>query len=147
MILNRPTKTPVFCPLMSLPVFPLASNQLPQQLISRRVLVGRSRKLSMIHLPSFPGRSRHQGDQNPGRAPLSDQGDRSGRREAIPPSRDAARTSAGSRSGTSASKVSPAFQSCVEAVLVHVRIRDPFTASSGSSDPSTLFQWTLPHFS
>lgn len=119
--------------LMSLPLFSAASNHLPQQPAGRKTADGRSSKLSMIHLPSIPTRSRHPSaavaranrDNVPDRGPLSGRGGGTGRREAVPPSRDAPRASGGSsssfRSGTSVSrvpkvtvsKVSPPFQCCI----------------------------------
>lgn len=123
---------------MSLPVFSSASNQLPPQLAGRRRGDGRSSKLSMIHLPSIPSRSKHPSwavaganpDHNPGRAPVSGRGGGTGRREALAPSRDAAGTSAGSssrfpsdtRSGTSVSKVRPPVRSRRCSALAHVKI-------------------------
>lgn len=145
---------------MSLPVFSSASNHLPppQQLAGRKTAGGRSSRLSMLHLPSVPARSKHpsqagaraNGDEDPGRAPASGRGGGTGRREAVAPSREAARTSAASSSrfrsdatsGTSVSKVGPPSQSRLWSVLVHVKIRSlPFAAFSGFGDPSPLFQW------
>lgn len=117
-----------------------ASNRLPQPLAggqTGRSAQGRSSRVSQLHLPSLPTRSKHRSqsiprasrDNPPRKLPVPGRGGGTGRREAGPASRDVPRISGGSNSVNSNTLTTRQSSSA------RTNTRSTTTFSRGSTDP------------